>query len=253
MREGRRLKSEGGKKQEHRHVVRGPIRWVALPALVALCLAASAPDGHLFRRLPAEPGRPGSTGRDDRRRAGSPCPVRAGRPGSAGRQRKRVEPSGAEAARQSATSAGSATHLIGPADYVAMLLLLAALALQAPPFTHSVLPCDTCPAPVLMAGWLSGSRRRTSGACASATGVSTAAPTPATAGGECRRRRRTLCFVLLTAVRAARFPIRRMQTLIRRLPRTRRAVALRRITPPRSTAAMRSRPGPSAGRSPPTA
>jgi L,D-peptidoglycan transpeptidase YkuD (ErfK/YbiS/YcfS/YnhG family) len=45
MREGRRLKSEGGKKQEHRHVVCRPMRWVALPALVGFCLAASAPDG----------------------------------------------------------------------------------------------------------------------------------------------------------------------------------------------------------------
>jgi hypothetical protein len=51
------------------------------------------------------------------------------------RPRSPVAPPAAQSARQ----AGSASHLIGPSDYVApMLVLLAVLALQAPPFTHTV-------------------------------------------------------------------------------------------------------------------
>src|SRR5215210_7160535 len=58
-----------------------------------------------------------------------------------GQPAERAGPPEAEAAAKTATQLVTTTHLIVPADYVAMrLFLLVALALQVPPFTHSVLP-----------------------------------------------------------------------------------------------------------------
>ena len=69
--------SRAKQQEPHRHVVCRPMRWVALPALVALCLAASAPGGGSVGSAACPPNaanRLGSTGpaaaaRHGRRRA----------------------------------------------------------------------------------------------------------------------------------------------------------------------------------------